>query len=71
MYLFLKKIIKKILPQKLVIKIEPLLRKAYSLFFLGKIYHCTVCEGSFDRFIKLRNGENKSIFKLQSEVNEE
>jgi SAM-dependent methyltransferase len=57
MYSFLKKIIKKILPQKLVFKTEPFLRRAYSLFFRGNKYHCTVCEGSFDRFIQLQNGE--------------
>ncbi|HMK25688.1 MAG TPA: class I SAM-dependent methyltransferase [Chitinophagaceae bacterium] len=57
MYLFIKKIVKKILPQKLVFKIEPFLRKTYSVFFRGNKYHCTVCEGSFDRFIQLKNGE--------------
>lgn len=57
MYLFLKKIIKKIFPQKLVFGIEPFLRKTYSLFFLGNKYHCTICESSFNRFIKLQNGE--------------
>jgi SAM-dependent methyltransferase len=57
MYLFLKKIVKKILPQSLVFKIEPFLRKSYSIFFLGNKYHCTICEGSFSRFIQLKNGE--------------
>jgi SAM-dependent methyltransferase len=57
MYLFLKKIVKKIVPQKLVFKIEPFLRKAYSLFFRGNKYHCNVCEGSFNRFIQLKNDE--------------
>jgi SAM-dependent methyltransferase len=56
MYLFLKKIIKKIFPQKLLFKSEPLLRKGYSLFFLGKKHHCSVCKGSFRRFIKLSAG---------------
>ena len=57
MYSFLKKTVKNFLPQKLVFKIEPLLRKTYSLFFLGNKYHCTVCKGSFNRFITLKNGE--------------
>lgn len=57
MYLFLKKIVKKIFPQKLVFKFEPFLRKTHSLLFRGNKYHCTVCEGSFNRFIKLQNGE--------------
>jgi SAM-dependent methyltransferase len=57
MYLFLKKIVKKIVPQKLVFRIEPFLRKTYSLFFRGNKYHCSICEGSFNRFIKLNNGE--------------
>ena len=57
MYLFLKKIVKKIFPQKILFKTEPFLRKAFSLFFIGKKYHCAVCEGSFSRFIALKNGE--------------
>ena len=57
MYLFLKKIVKNIFPQKLLFKLEPSLRKAYSLFFPGNKYHCTICEGSFNRFIQLQNGE--------------
>ncbi len=57
MYLFLKKIVKKIVPQRLVFKIEPFLRKTYSLFFRGNKYHCPICEGFFDRFIQLQNGE--------------
>ena len=57
MYLFLKKIVKKIFPQKLLFKFEPLLRNGYSLFFLGKKHNCSVCKGSFRRFIKLKNGE--------------
>jgi SAM-dependent methyltransferase len=56
MYLFLKKIVKKIFPQKLVFKIEPFLRKTYSLFYLGNTYQCAICEGSFKRFIKLSEG---------------
>ena len=57
MYLFLKKIVKKIFPQKLVFRIEPVLRKVYSLFFFGKKVYCSVCNGSFSRFIQLENNE--------------
>ncbi len=57
MYLLLKKIVKKIFPQKFVFKIEPFLRKIYSIFFLGNKFHCTVCDGSFRRFIQLKNDE--------------
>jgi SAM-dependent methyltransferase len=57
MYLFLKKIVKKFFPQKFVFRTEPFLRKTYSLFFMGNKYYCPVCEGSFGRFIKLKNGE--------------
>jgi len=57
MYSFLKKTVRFFLPQKLVFKIEPLLRKTYSLFFLGNKYHCTLCESSFNRLITLKNGE--------------
>jgi SAM-dependent methyltransferase len=57
MYLLLKKIVKKVFPQKFVFKIEPFLRKVYSIFFLGNKFHCTVCDGSFSRFILLKNDE--------------
>ena len=57
MYIFLKKIVRKIFPQRFVFKAEPFLRKTYSLFFLGKKFHCAICGGSFHRFIKLKNGE--------------
>ena len=57
MYVFLKKIVRKLFPQKIIFKIEPILRKGYSLFFIGKKFHCTLCECSFNRFIHLKNGE--------------
>jgi SAM-dependent methyltransferase len=57
MYLFFKKIVKRIFPQKFIFKIEPFLRKTYSIFFWGNNCHCTVCDGSFSRFIQLKNAE--------------
>lgn len=57
MYLFLKKIAWKVLPQKFLFKIEPGLRKVFSLFYRGKKYHCSICDGSFNRFIRLSNME--------------
>ena len=41
----------------MIFKIEPFLRTTYSIFFLGNKYHCPICEGSFRRFIQLKNGE--------------
>lgn len=58
MYVFLKKIVRKLFPQKFVFKIEPFLRKGYSLFFIGKKFHCTICEDSFSRFIHLSAGSS-------------
>ena len=57
MYLFLKKIARKILPQRFLFKIEPGLRKVFSLFYRGKKYHCSICDGSFSRFIHLSDEE--------------
>jgi DNA-directed RNA polymerase subunit RPC12/RpoP len=57
MYLFFKKIVKKVLPQKLLFIIEPSLRKVYALLYRGNNYHCSVCDSSFKRFIQLKNGE--------------
>jgi SAM-dependent methyltransferase len=58
MYVFLKKIVKKLFPQKFIFKIEPGLRKAFSFFYRGRKYHCTICEGSFSRFIHLSTGSS-------------
>ena len=57
MYLFFKKIVKKIIPHKFIFRIEPFLRKIYSIFFWGRSCFCTVCESSFSRFIRLKNDE--------------
>lgn len=58
MYQFLKKIVKLLLPSRLIFRIEPYLRKIYALFFTGNKYHFAVCDGAFSRFIRLENNEN-------------
>jgi SAM-dependent methyltransferase len=57
MYLFLKKIARKTLPQKFLFKIEPGLRNVFSLFYKGNKFHCSICDSSFRRFIHLKNSE--------------
>lgn len=64
MYLFLKKIVRKVLPQKFLFKIEPGLRKVYSFFYRGKKYHCPICDGSFSRFIRLSAGSSEKNGEL-------
>lgn len=52
MYLFIKKTIKKILPDKFLVKNEYLFRKILSMFYAGSSCQCKLCGNSFSKFIK-------------------
>jgi SAM-dependent methyltransferase len=51
MYRFIKSILKKIVPQKLLFSAEPVLRKIYAVRYIGKKYGCNICKHSFSDFI--------------------
>lgn len=55
MYIYLKKIIKFLLPPVFLGKLDGVLRSAYSLLYKGSNVSCPVCERSFREFILLEN----------------
>lgn len=58
MYVLFKKLLKKFLPENVLIRNECLIRKILSVFYIGKKVRCNVCEKSFSRFIRLENLDN-------------
>lgn len=57
MYRLIKNIIKKLLPQKMLFKLEPILRSGLYQFYKGNRFACTVCEKQLKSFVFLKNGE--------------
>jgi len=57
MYQTLKRIFKIFVPNTLLFKIEPGMRKLLYLFYKGDHYHCNVCGGHLRKFIMLQNGD--------------
>jgi predicted SAM-dependent methyltransferase len=51
MYSKIKSIIIKLLPTGILLRNEFVLRKLYSLFFIGKTVYCTICDRYFSRFL--------------------
>jgi SAM-dependent methyltransferase len=57
-YSLLKKLIKSILPQRLLLNAEPQLRKIVSAFFIGNNYECPVCGFHARKLIPVHEGES-------------
>lgn len=57
MYSKLKALLFRLLPKRLLIKNEFLLRKIYSKLFFGRSVYCNVCENFFSRFIIVHSDE--------------
>jgi predicted SAM-dependent methyltransferase len=57
MYLFIKRLVVRLLPERFIRRIEFYLRFLYSLFYLGSAVRCNLCEGRFSRFIFLESGD--------------
>ena len=55
MYKELKKISHFVLPKKVLFKIEPFLRNAWSLQYRGSKYSCTICQTKLRKWIVLPN----------------
>ncbi|MFL5731108.1 MAG: class I SAM-dependent methyltransferase, partial [Cytophagaceae bacterium] len=51
MYRFLKNFLRTIIPQRLLFRLEPLLRKIYALRYIGEAHACNICEHTFSDFI--------------------
>ena len=57
MYLFLKKIISKLIPKKIIFKNESILRNIIGSFYIGKNHECNVCKKKLRRFISINNSD--------------
>lgn len=57
MYIFLKKVIKLIVPLPLLFKNELFLRSIYGLFYKGNTKNCNICNEKLKKFILLENNE--------------
>lgn len=57
-YSLLKKLLKSLLPQRLLLTAEPHLRKIVSAFFIGGKNECPVCGFHARKFIVVHDGEN-------------
>lgn len=55
MYLFLKKIINKLVQKDKLFRIESTLRYLYSIAYLGKKYKCNICNTELRNFVNLKN----------------
>ncbi len=51
MYLFIKSILKKILPKTILFKFELFFRFCYYLFYIGNNYKCNICDANIRKFI--------------------
>ncbi len=58
MYNDLKTVLKKILPKKILFRLEPYLRPIYYLFFKGKKFQCNICKKKLRKFISLNNNDS-------------
>jgi len=58
MYIFIKKILKSVLPKQVLFKNELTIRKSYGLFHKGKTCRCNVCNKNLKSFIELKKSED-------------
>jgi len=57
MYILLKKTAKKIIPQRVLLKYEFILRKIISYSYKGKLHKCNICETTLKRFVELPSND--------------
>ncbi|PKQ43548.1 methyltransferase domain-containing protein [Confluentibacter flavum] len=57
MYIFIKKIIKALIPKDFLFKYEQIFRFPYALFFLGNNHTCHICQKKLRTFILLKNDD--------------
>jgi SAM-dependent methyltransferase len=57
MYEFIKSFIKKIVPNRLMILLEPLFRMFFYLFYMGSKNQCNICNKKLKKFVLLKNDE--------------
>ncbi len=57
MYEYIKILIKKLISDKFLFKHEILIRKIYSIRYIGNKYECNICNSTFSKFIRLKNND--------------
>ena len=57
MYKKLKLVIRKLIPDRILFRFEPFLRRLLCPFYRGKTYQCTVCKKRLRKFIELNDGD--------------
>jgi SAM-dependent methyltransferase len=57
MYNFLKLLLKNIFPVRILFQFESMFRRVFHLFYSGHGKQCNICNGSFRKFILLKNTE--------------
>ncbi len=55
MYNYLKKQLKRLIPESTLVKNEAVLRKMYSFFYSGSSHQCNICNKKLRTFIQLKN----------------
>ena len=55
MYSYLKQLLRKIIPGKLIFKYEPVLRGILYLFYKGSNFRCNICSKKLRKFIEIPN----------------
>lgn len=53
----LKKLVKTLLPKKILFSLEPYLRRPVYWFYKGTNYQCPICEKKLNKFIQLETGD--------------
>jgi SAM-dependent methyltransferase len=57
MYHHVKRLLKTIIPKKVLFRIEPVVRSLYYLFYRGKDYQCNVCGKELRQYIHTQDNE--------------
>jgi len=57
MYRYLKQLLRKIIPRKLIFKYEPVLRGILYQFYRGNNFHCNICNKGLRKFIEIQNSD--------------
>ena len=57
MYYYLKQLLRKVIPKKIIFKYEPVFRGIYYQFYKGNNFHCNICSKGLSKFIEVPNGD--------------
>lgn len=57
LYKSIKKVVKSLIPNKILYSIEPTMRYFWSIFYLGNKHHCNICGAHLSHFIEFSKSE--------------